>query len=307
MTLGSEPPGSAPAAGAARRREVAWRIFAQELTSSSVQERGSGEKAPSHVLTPWGARVSRVLMVGELSQVQKLGREGDPFWRGRLRDATGGVLLTAGSYQPRALAFLSRPQLPARVAVVGKASLFPGASGVSLFALRAEDLREADEEEERRWTEDTAQQSLERLDLLAAVGAGELSLEALLRRGFPRRWAESALASRGRYPSVDASAWRSAVERLARIPASGTPAPAVRPADGAPPPSSEELRLALDLVEELAATHPSGWADERELCARARGPGASGPPEERMRRLLEELVRAGHLERPAAGKVARPS
>ena len=59
----------------ARMREVAWRVFADEFNSSSVEMRDEGEYAPAYVLTPLGALVNRVYAVGVLTEVENIGTE----------------------------------------------------------------------------------------------------------------------------------------------------------------------------------------------------------------------------------------
>ena len=36
------------------RREFAWRVFAAEFNDSQFEEKGTGEMAPSYVITPLG-------------------------------------------------------------------------------------------------------------------------------------------------------------------------------------------------------------------------------------------------------------
>ena len=45
-------------------REVAWRVFAEEYNSSVLEHKGEGEKPVSYIVTPLGARVNRMLVVG---------------------------------------------------------------------------------------------------------------------------------------------------------------------------------------------------------------------------------------------------
>ena len=63
-------------------REPAWRVVARELESSLEEERGTGERAAAYVLSPFGARMNRVLLAGSLSPPEPIGRDASqPFWR----------------------------------------------------------------------------------------------------------------------------------------------------------------------------------------------------------------------------------
>ena len=47
-------------------RETAWRVFAGELNSSSLEIKGEEEKTPSYLITPLGAKLNRILIAGVL-------------------------------------------------------------------------------------------------------------------------------------------------------------------------------------------------------------------------------------------------
>ncbi|MDE1819884.1 MAG: hypothetical protein KGJ23_04660 [Euryarchaeota archaeon] len=207
MTTGASGSQEAePAASTARAvppREVAWRLFAHELTSSSVQEKGEGEKAATHVLSPLGARVGRVLMVGTFTQIEPLGEGTVPMWRSRLTDPTGGVSVTAGPYQPRAAAFLSQARAPCRALLVGKPHLFLGREGVPLVSIRAELLVSTSAQEESDWVRETAGHTLRRIELCQEVlGADGAEVGPSL-KGCPARWAGDARSVLRHYPGAD--------------------------------------------------------------------------------------------------------
>ena len=54
-------------------REVAWRVFAGELNNSSLPEKDDGEFSPSYLITPLGARINRVYIVGVITDLENVG------------------------------------------------------------------------------------------------------------------------------------------------------------------------------------------------------------------------------------------
>ena len=101
-------------------REVAWRLFAGEYNDSNLEAGGGGDRAPTYVVTPLGARVNRLFVVGVLTDVENVGTDGQPMWRARITDPTGTFHVYAGQYQPEAAAKLAKIKPPAFAAVAGK-------------------------------------------------------------------------------------------------------------------------------------------------------------------------------------------
>ena len=105
--------------GGAGRREVAYRLFAAEFEDADYSYSESDEeRAPNYVVTPTGARLNRVFVIGVLTEVEEAGED---ILRARIVDQTGAFVVYAGQYQPEAQAFFERADLPAFVAVTGKA------------------------------------------------------------------------------------------------------------------------------------------------------------------------------------------
>src|SRR5213593_3675109 len=69
-------------------REVAWRLFASEYNDTTLEMDGGGERAPSYVVTPLGAKVNRVFVVGVITDVENVGTDIQPMWRARVSDPT---------------------------------------------------------------------------------------------------------------------------------------------------------------------------------------------------------------------------
>ncbi len=293
-------------------REPAWRVTARELESATEEERGSGERAASYLLTPFGGRLNRVLVAGALSPAESIGRdESQPFWRARLTDPTGAVAVTAGSFQPRAMAQLrgiteTRPAL-----VVGKVHLYRGRDGSSYVSIRAETIRSVPESEERAVLAEAVGQTLDRLDLIDRLAAGSPPGATPV----PDLWTVAATEALRRFGGADRPGLRAslaaAVRRvggttstLSPPPPAATvqihhdPPPPVRPAPTAA--ERAEEALVLDLLDQVADASLDSYADRRELLARV---GSQGLAERRAEVVLTRLEEAGVVEEPIVGKL----
>jgi uncharacterized protein len=159
--------------GGVGRREVAWRIFAAEYDDASLEHSDSDEeRAPNYVVTPTGARINRLFVVGVLTEIEQVG---DDVLRARIVDPTGGFVVYAGQYQPDALAFLERADPPMFVAVTGKARTFqPEDSDLVYTSIRPESMNAVDAETRDRWVVQTAEQTLARVRTFAgALDSGQ--------------------------------------------------------------------------------------------------------------------------------------
>lgn len=160
-------------------REVARRIFAEELRNSTLAFRDGDDQhqyAPQYLLTPTGARCNRVFLVGTLTERDDIGGDTE-YWRGRVIDPTGSILVYAGQYQPEAAQALANIEPPAFVAVVGKPNLYQTEDGSIIISVRVEAIQKVDEATRNRWIIDTARRTKERLDILrnASIASPEFS------------------------------------------------------------------------------------------------------------------------------------
>ena len=150
------------------RREVAHRLLAAEFDDSEFSYSESDEeRAPNYVVTPTGARVNRLFVVGVLTELEQVNEE---VLRARVVDPTGAVVVYAGQYQPEALAFLEGAEPPLFVAVTGKARTFEPEDGDRIFtSIRPESISEVDAETRDRWVVQAAEQTLARVDRMASA------------------------------------------------------------------------------------------------------------------------------------------
>ncbi|SDD33868.1 RPA family protein [Natrinema hispanicum] len=155
-------------------REIAYRLFAAEYDDASLSYAESDEeRAPNYVISPTGARLNRVFVVGTLTEVTSVN---DEMVRARIVDPTGAFVVYAGQYQPDELAFLEQATPPAFVAVTGKARTFqPDDSDQVYTSIRPESIAAVDADTRDRWVVSAAERTLERVG--TAARAAELDVE----------------------------------------------------------------------------------------------------------------------------------
>jgi len=204
--------------GGPGRREVAYRLFAAEFDDADLAYSESDEeRAPNYVVTPTGARVNRLFVVGVLTEVESVS---EGVLRARVVDPTGAFVCYAGQYQPDERAFLERAEPPTFVAVTGKARTFqPDDADTVYTSVRPESINEVDAETRDRWTLQAAEQTVDRVRLAAAALSGDRrgdDLAALLRaNGVPEGPADGiplALEHYGTSPAYLAGLYDTAVE-----------------------------------------------------------------------------------------------
>ncbi|MFW6458890.1 MAG: RPA family protein, partial [Halodesulfurarchaeum sp.] len=163
---------------ASMTREVAYRVFADEFdTATYTYAESDDERAPQYLVTPAGARLNRVFVVGVLTETEEVS---DGVIRARIADPTGVFVCYAGQYQPDALAFFERADPPLFVAITGKARTFqPEGAEVIYSSLRPERVNEVDADTRDNWVAQTAQQTLERTGIMAQALGTELRGDAL--------------------------------------------------------------------------------------------------------------------------------
>ncbi len=147
-------------------RETAYRVFATEYDATTLEHTDSDdERAPNYLVTPTGAKVNRLFVVGVLTSVEQVN---DGMVRARVADPTGAFVVYAGQYQPDALSFFQQADPPTFVAITGKTNAFtPEGSDEILTSIRPESVNEVESTTRDRWIVTTAERTLDRI---AAVG-----------------------------------------------------------------------------------------------------------------------------------------
>ena len=198
-------------------REVSWRVFAEEFSSSSMEHTGEGEKPVSYIVTPLGARINRMLVVGVATEIEDVGEEGKPRYRARIADQTGEFYLSAGEYQPEAAAALAKISPPAFVAVVGKSRAYSPEEGVTYLSIRPERVSEVDADARDYWMLETARSTLVRIDAMQeALSMSQPTAGELIRLGYPENLAEGVVLAVEYYRDVDLDRFRSVVKEALR-------------------------------------------------------------------------------------------
>lgn len=219
------------------QRETAHRAFAQEFNASRHEIKGQGEKDPSFLVTPLGAKVNRIHVVGVCTDVEPVGESGET-WRARISDPTGVFTVYAGQYQPEAAQALSQVQPPCFVAVTGKARTYEPEPGSMFVSIRPESIHVVDEATRDQWILDTARRTRDRLKAVSAVRADpKTNAEALQGQGLSRAVAEGALLAQQSYGLQDVTRYqvmlRQAVEHM--LPGGAVPVHRVEKRDVAAP------------------------------------------------------------------------
>jgi len=144
-----------------RKREVAKRLFAYELSRSTYRLQQEGEKSPVYVLTPLGSRVNRVFIVGALPDKEEI-KPDSGIWRIRISDPTGAVYGYVSRFQPDALESLMEIEPPELVSVVGKIRVFEVNNRI-FVSLRPEYITVTDSDTRDYWIYETAKKTIERI------------------------------------------------------------------------------------------------------------------------------------------------
>lgn len=182
------------------KREIAKRVFAKEFEACRELEKSerpesetADSKSPNLLISPLGLILNRVFVVGVLTELDSIGTQNE-MWKARIVDPTGAFTVYAGQFQPDASIFFSTVQVPAFIALTGKARTYEPEPGSVFVSIRAEEVNIVDEEVRNRWVVDTAEQTVDRLeafsDALASGYRGETLREYLLERGVSEELAE---------------------------------------------------------------------------------------------------------------------
>ncbi|HJJ29309.1 MAG TPA: nucleic acid-binding protein, partial [Methanocorpusculum sp.] len=159
-------------------REPAKRVFAAELREATETMRDTtDEKSPTYVLLPTGEKCNRILLCGAVTQRDKTGEQ-NVVYRARISDPTGVFYVSAGQYQPEAMAQLAQIDAsnPCIAMVVGKPNVYETQDGKKLLSVRAESVQVVDGDTRAMWVLDAAKLTLDRIDALEKGASADAQL-----------------------------------------------------------------------------------------------------------------------------------
>lgn len=191
-------------------REVAWRVFAAEYNDSTYVYTEGGERAPSYVVTPLGARINRLLVVGVITEVENIATEEEPMWRARLSDPTGTFYISAGQYQPEAAAQLAKIKPPAFAAVMGKSRVYSPEEGTIYVSIRPEMVKEVSESLRDFWVLEACKDLRNRISAMKeAQEMDPVTKEGLIALGYSERLADGIVRAKQHYLDMDVDKYSS--------------------------------------------------------------------------------------------------
>jgi len=250
-------------------REVAWRVFAGELNDSSLVMQGEEERAPSYVITPLGAKINRVYIVGVVTDLENMGSPEEPLWRAKLIDPTGTTYISAGQFQPEAALAMSKLTVPGFAAIIGKVRVYSPEDGVMYISVRPETVKQVEKSARDIWVLDGCVSLRHRLDAMnEAVKMEGISQEALVNLGYSQNLAEGIVRSMDHYGEVPLEKYHAMLIDCLRylLPEEGgTPdVPEQEEAEDTEPPEFEEVEEGIDTPPEPPAAEPGPEPDSDE-------------------------------------------
>ncbi len=188
-------------------RETAWRVFANELNSSTLEIKATEEKMPSYVVTPLGAKINRILIAGTLTEKINGGTEDEPMWRARVQDVNGQFFLNVGRFQPDAMAEMADIEAPCFVAAVGRVRSYTGDDGRTFVSVRPEHIIKIEESTLNEWLLETAESAWTRLKWMKEViSLPDAKVPDLIKMGMSPVQAEGMLYALDNYGQMPDSA-----------------------------------------------------------------------------------------------------
>ena len=165
-------------------RETAWRVFATELNSSTLEIKATEEKAPSYIVTPLGAKINRVLVAGVMTEKENIGSDEEPMWKARIQDVSGSFYINVGRFQPEASAAIADIEIPSFVAAVGRVRTYTTDDQRVFVSVRPEHIVPITETVRNEWILETAKSTWRRLTATKKVlGMGDATEQDLIKAG----------------------------------------------------------------------------------------------------------------------------
>jgi uncharacterized protein len=292
-------------------REVAWRLFAGEYNDANLEIPGTGERAPSYVVTPLGAKVNRIFVVGVITDVENVGTDMQPMWRARVADPTGTFQVYAGQYNPEAAAVLSKLKPPVFGAIVGKSRVYSPEPGRVYTSIRPEVVKEVDESVRDFWILEACRSLKKRLDAAAeAQKMDPVTKEALLKVGVKEAIADGlvqasthyGLGELSRYTAMLAEALRYLLPEFREAaPSEAVPEVREAPAKAAEPeePDADEEKVIAVVASLDRDGKGAPWEGILDAASKA------GVTKEHLEEAINSLLDKGLIYEPVLGRMKK--
>lgn len=144
------------------KREIAYRIFSDELGEAETVEREEGEFAPQYVRLPSGTLVNRVFVCGALIEKEDVGTDSE-VWKLVVSDPKGTFRAYIGMYQESAMSSINDIGVPSFVSMVCKVKSSEYNEKM-YFSLSPESINIIDEHTYERWIAETEEQTSARME-----------------------------------------------------------------------------------------------------------------------------------------------
>ncbi|WP_455392773.1 hypothetical protein [[Eubacterium] cellulosolvens] len=186
------------------KREVAWRLFAREFNSATVELPGEEQFSPSYLLSPLGAKINRIYIAGVLTECENIGSDQEPLWRGRVSDPTDVFYVSAGQFQPKAAQVMSELEVPALVGIVGKARTYSPDEMTTYVSVRVEMVKKITQEQREYWNLEACQSLNYRLGcMVEALQMEPPEADKLVSLGYGRNLANGVLEAITQFGKTD--------------------------------------------------------------------------------------------------------
>jgi len=290
-------------------REIAWRVFAGEYNDANKDVSDGGERSPSYVVTPLGAKINRLFVVGVLTDVENVATDESPMWRARLQDPTGTYHVYAGQYQPEASAALAKLKPPAFVAVTGKSRIYSPDSGGTYTSIRPETVKVVDEALRDYWILDACRSLKKRLEALReAYKMDPVTKEELAALGIKPPVVEGILAAIEHYGKVDLSRYSAMLAEAVRYLLPEFQPPRTEESEGAAEPAAKEAdakqealeQTVLGIIGELDADGKGAPWDGITMKATK-----AGVAKDALEEIVNSLLDKGLIYEPILGRMKR--
>ena len=282
-------------------REPAWRVFSSEFNASKYHIKAKEQKMPSYIVTPLGAKISRIFVVGVLTEVRLLT---DEVVKARVADHTGAFYVLAGRFNPDSRQILETVKVPQFLAVVGKINVYKPSEELMYISIVPEKVKVVSEILRDYWVFDTARRLKIRIEAMKeALKMNEPTSQALMDLGFSRRIAEGVVDAIKFYEKINVEKYMDMLKDslkhlLPEYKAMGYELPSVEEEEEEKEEAETEMEeKILKLIDELNEDN-KGTSYERLL-------EKSGLDAEKLDEILLNLQEKGEIYEPLLGRFKR--